>query len=211
MVTAAVGDLPAVQALAQGRRTVSSTALKNASGIEPSSTSSRNGTPVPTGPARPAARRWPGTGCESVPLSSNAAPAPTGRSMQIVVVSRNVDLDAEVGGQRGLDDLLLHLAVERDGDLPPHVVLAQGDQRVLLGELGERGVQRARRSGAARHDDGLQRRRREVARAGRRRARSPNASPIRTSRRPHSLPIRPAGTDRRGMSRRRPSNTPDRR
>ena len=37
-----VGDLPAVHALPSVSRTVSSTALMNAYGIEPSSTSSRN-------------------------------------------------------------------------------------------------------------------------------------------------------------------------
>ena len=52
------------------------------------------------------------------------------------------DVDAVVVGERRLDDLLLHLAVERDASSCV-VVLAQVDQRVLLGELGERDVQRA--------------------------------------------------------------------
>ncbi len=54
-------------------------------------------------------------------------------------------LDAEVGGQRGLDDLLLHLPVEGDGQLTGR--LPDVDQRVLLGELPqgdpERGPVRA--------------------------------------------------------------------
>ena len=110
---------------------------------------------------------WPGTGCGASSMTSTAAPVPTGRSTQIVVVSRKLDVEAEVVGQRRLDDLLLHLAVERDEQLLPHVVLAQVDQRVLLGELGQRGVQRARSAGAAGHDHRLQRRRREVVAAPR--------------------------------------------
>ena len=39
-----------------------------------------------------------------------------------------VDIDAEVVCERRLDHLLLHLAVERDGDLLPQLVLAQVDQ-----------------------------------------------------------------------------------
>ena len=82
-------------------------------------------------------------GLGSVPMISTAAPVPAGRSMQIVVVSRKVTVDAELVGQGRLDDLLLHLAVERDGDLLADVVLAEVDQRVLLGELVEGDVQRA--------------------------------------------------------------------
>ena len=48
------------------------------------------------------------------------------------------DVEAEVGRERRLDDLLLHLAVERDIDLLAAVVLADVDQRVLLGKLRER-------------------------------------------------------------------------
>ena len=84
-----------------------------------------------------------------MPISSTAAPVPTGRSMQMVVVSRKVDLDAEVVGEGGLDDLLLHLAVERHGDLLAQFVLPQVDQRVLLGELGRarRAARPCRRAG----------------------------------------------------------------
>ena len=52
-------------------------------------------------------------------------------------------VEPELRGQRRLDDLLLHLAVERQAQLLPRLVLVQADQRVLVGELGERVVQRA--------------------------------------------------------------------
>ena len=154
MVTDAVGDLPAVQSLLQrcGARSPRPP-LKNANGIEPE---------LDPQPERDAAVR-PGAGSTrrpiaarnglaSLPIISTASPTPTGRSTQIVVRLPERDVDAELVGQRGLDDLLLHLAVERDGDLLAHVVLPQVDQRVLLGELGERGVQRAvgRAAGTAR-------------------------------------------------------------
>ena len=48
------------------------------------------------------------------------------------------DVDSVVARQRRLDDLFLYLAVQRDGDLAPRVVLAYVDQRILLGELLER-------------------------------------------------------------------------
>ena len=76
-------------------------------------------------------------------MISTAAPVPMGRSMQIVVVSRNSTSMSKSFASVCLDDLLLHLAVERDEDLLPHVVLTEVDQRVLLGELGERDVERA--------------------------------------------------------------------
>ena len=71
------------------------------------------------------------------------------------------DVNAEFVRQRCLDNLLLHLTVERDGDFLANIVLPQVDQRVLLGELGERDVQRTSVSGAAGNDDGFQRRRGE--------------------------------------------------
>ena len=71
-------------------RTVSSTARKNAIGIEPSSTSMRNSTPEPgaAGSTRSpiVARNGLGGWCSR----SIAAPVPTGRSMQIVVDSRKL-------------------------------------------------------------------------------------------------------------------------
>ena len=48
------------------------------------------------------------------------------------------DLDSEVVCERRLDDLLLDVAVERDGDLIAGVVLPDVDQRILLGELRQR-------------------------------------------------------------------------
>jgi len=66
------------------------------------------------------------------------------------------DIDAEVACQRRLDDLLLHLAVQRDGCLLPSLVAAEVDQRVLLGELDERNVQRTPVGGTVRDDHRLQ-------------------------------------------------------
>ena len=50
--------------------------------------------------------------------------------------------DAEFVSQGCLDDLLLNFAVERDEQFLPDVVLAQVDERVLLCQLSQRGVQR---------------------------------------------------------------------
>ena len=72
------------------------------------------------------------------------------------------DVEAVVARQRRLDDLLLNLAVERDGQLAAHVVLPDVDQRVLLGELRERDAKPPAVVGSPRRDDGLQRRRREL-------------------------------------------------
>ncbi len=63
--------------------------MKNAYGIEPSSTSSRNSTPPPVGPGSTRSPTVARNGLPS-PISSYAAPVPAGRSTQIVVVSRNV-------------------------------------------------------------------------------------------------------------------------
>ena len=106
-----------------------------------------------------------------------------------------VDVEAELVRQRRLDDLLLHLAVERDGDLLPDVVLPHVDQRVLLGELGERHVERAPVGPAAGDDDRLEGRRGEVVLRPAPFGGMPIASPIRMSPRPQSLPICPAATD----------------
>ena len=73
------------------------------------------------------------------------------------------DRQAEVGGQGRPDDLLLDLTVERDVHLLAEVVLAQVDQRVLLGQLGEGRVQGAPVGGTAGDDHRLQGRRVEVA------------------------------------------------
>src|SRR5215211_7305534 len=95
-----------------------------------------------------------------------------------------LDLEVVIVRQRRSDDLFLHLTVERDVQFLAYVVLSQVDQRVLLGELGERDVQRALVGGAKWWRSGVVRG-------------SPIASPIRTSPRPQSLPIRPAATDAR--------------
>ena len=71
-------------------------------------------------------------------MNSAARPLPTGRSMQIVWLGPNVDLDAIVPRQRLRNDFLLHLAVETDRYLPLVVALAQRDERILLRELLER-------------------------------------------------------------------------
>src|SRR5207248_8591085 len=78
------------------------------------------------------------------------------------------DLEAEVVRERRLDDLLLHLAVERDRELLTTVVLADVDQWVLLRELRERDPQPCTILAPLRHDDGLQRRRGELTLRGRR-------------------------------------------
>jgi hypothetical protein len=117
-------------------------------------------------------------------MISTAAPVPTGRSMQIVVVAR----------ERRLDHVLLHLAVERERELPARRVEAQADERVLLGELPERGPQRAAVGRAARDDDGLERRRREVALGGGGRRCADRVADARV-REAADLAMRPAGTE----------------
>src|SRR5215468_12732105 len=72
------------------------------------------------------------------------------------------DRQAEVGSQRRLDDFLLDLAVQRDGDLLADVVLPDVDQRVLLGKLGERDAEGTGLAGVAGNGDRLQGRRREL-------------------------------------------------
>src|SRR5215211_2473070 len=73
-----------------------------------------------------------------------------------------LDVDVVVVLKRRPDDLFLYLAVERDESFLPAVVPPHVDQRVLLGELGERDVQRALVSGAAGNYDRFQRRRGEI-------------------------------------------------
>ena len=120
--------------------------------------------------------------------------------MQIVVVSRNADVEAEVVRQRRLDDLLLHLAVERDGELLPRVVLPDVDQRVLLGELRERDAERAlvvRRCGERRPSPA------SAGRSGARRSSAARRSRRRSGSRsrPQSFPISPADDRRRASAR----------
>ena len=74
------------------------------------------------------------------------------------------DVEAELVRQRRLDHFLLHLAVERDRELPADVVLPYVDQRILLGELRECDPEPCTVVGIARDDDRLERRRRELVR-----------------------------------------------
>ena len=155
----AVGDLPAEEALLQrvGGRTAPMLSAKLSTRLVDVHRHACEGRPAVgsrspsrAAPARCAARSWRETDSPPRCRISTASPVPTGRSMQIVVVSRKRDVDAEVVRQRRLDDLLLDLAVERDGDLLAGVVLPHVDQRVLLGELRERDAQRALVVGVAR-------------------------------------------------------------
>ena len=102
------------------------------------------------------------------------------------------DREAVLVGERRLDDLPLHLAVERDGDLRARVVLPDVDQRVLLGQLPERDAQPPAVRGIGRLDDRLERRRCEVVLDAARG--SPSQSPIWISPRPQSFAISPAAT-----------------
>src|SRR4051812_46691360 len=70
------------------RWTVSSTALMNDNGIDPSSTSSRNRTPEPTAAGSTRSPTVARNGLSPAPMNSAADPVPTGRSTQMVVVSR---------------------------------------------------------------------------------------------------------------------------
>src|SRR5688572_6390254 len=70
--------------------------------------------------------------------------------------------DVVVVRQRCPDDLFLHLTVERNEYFLPAVVLPHVDQRVLLGELGERHMQRAFVGGTSGNDDRFQCRRVEI-------------------------------------------------
>ena len=99
-------------------RTVSSTALKNASGIDPSSTSSRKSH---AGADRRRLDAQPDGGEERVGLLADDLDGRAGADRPLDADRRRLaegDVDAEVVRQRRLDDLLLHLAVERDGRSP---------------------------------------------------------------------------------------------
>ena len=90
--------------------------------------------------------------------------------MQIVVRSRKPTSMPSSARERLLDDLLLHLAVQRHERLVALAVLAQADHRILLGELHERRVHRCRLTDVVRDHRDLEHRRREDLRrpAGRR-------------------------------------------
>ncbi len=79
-----------------------------------------------------------------------------------------VHVEPELLGERRADDLFLDLAVQGERELRASLVVAQADERVGLGELGERQMQGALVAGAGGDDDGLQRGRREVLGPGRR-------------------------------------------
>ena len=93
---------------------------------------------------------------------SSAVPVPDGPFDADRRRFPEADLDPVLGRQGGLDHLLLDLAVQGDVDFLPDVVLADVDERVLLGELGDGGVQPRLVARVAGHHGGLQRRRREV-------------------------------------------------
>ena len=95
-------------------------------------------------------------GFGSTLISSTAAPVPDRPFDADRRALAEGDIDAEVGGQGRLDDLLLHLAVQRHGDLLAPFVLPQVDQRVLLGELVERDAQGPPVREPVRHHHGLQ-------------------------------------------------------
>ena len=94
-------------------------------------------------------------------MVSNALPVP-GVVPRRSWSSHEADLEAELVGQGVADDLLLHLPVEAHEHLLPHIVLAQVDQRVLLGELGQCHMQRSGLGRSVGGDHGLQGRRREM-------------------------------------------------
>ena len=107
-----------------------------------------------------------------------------------------VDGDAEVASEGVADHFTLDVAVQRDRDLAPRVVLPHVDQRVFLSEQVERGPQRMP---VARSSTGARPPRRAAARTAARirPGAAPIASPIRTGPRPPSLAICPPTTESR--------------
>ena len=77
-----------------------------------------------------------------------------------------LDGDGEVVGESLLDDLLLHLAVEREERLLVGIVLPEIDQRILFGELQESHMEGATITRAQRHDHCLECGRSEVVGSG---------------------------------------------
>ena len=73
-----------------------------------------------------------------------------------------LDCDPELVRERRFEHLLLHFAVEANRKLLAQVVLPDADQRVLLGEPGERIAEGHLVALVARCDHGLERRRREM-------------------------------------------------
>ncbi len=87
-----------------------------------------------------------------------------------------LDLDAVLLGQRRAEHLLLHLAVQRHGG-PALVVEPGGDQRVLVGQVGECHPQRRPQRGVDRLDRRLEGRRGEVVLLGPQRLAEPVTHP----------------------------------
>ena len=97
-------------------------------------------------------------------MTSSASPGPSGTLDAHDGRLAEVRGDPVVAFERRLDDLLLDLPVQRHRDLVPMVVLADVDERVLLGELGEGRAEAAGLVGPDRVHDGLERRPREPGR-----------------------------------------------
>jgi hypothetical protein len=137
--------------------------------------------------------------CVFALMTSSASPAPAGRSMQTVVVSRKSAAMPYSRSERGLDDLLLDLAVERHRDLVAVVVLADVDERVLLGELVQAAARLPPCSGPDRETTGLQRGTREARRDVLAAWRLADRIADRTVPRPRTVAISPgASVSRRG-------------
>ena len=145
--------------------------------------------------------------CVFARMTSSASPARAGPLDAHGGRLAEVGGDAVVALERRPDDLLLDLAVERDRDLVAVVVLADVDERILLGELGERRAEAARLLGPEREHDGLERRPREARRLGlaRRRLADRVADPNRT--RVRGPPPSPRRRARRAAAH-RPARTP---
>ncbi len=127
-------------------------------------TSSWNATPEPAGAGSTRNPSAAGNGLPGAPRCSTASPEVRG-TLDVDrgrLAERRVD--AEIAGQRGLDDLFLYLSVERDGQLVRS--LPDVDQRVLLGELPESDAERSPVTGTAGYHDRFQRRRGELVSLG---------------------------------------------
>ena len=171
-----------------------STLSKTWMGIDLTLTSSSNVTPEPGGSgeiARPTVARNGWAGDRRRRERSTAAPSAV-RSLDADRRRRSeLDLEAVVALQRLGDDLLLDLSVEREEQLLAGVVLAEVDEWVLLGEIGECVEHGPLLSAVTGHDRSLQRRRGEgelLAGVGG----GPKVSPMRAVESPWTLAISPA-------------------
>ena len=120
-----------------------STAAKKAGGIEPSSTSRPKSTPLSTGAGSTRSPTVARYGLASAPISSTAAPVPRSRSVQIIAVSRN--RTATPCSSSSSDPITCCCTSpyrdSRSSRCSPLPVDAQRDERVLLGEPVQGGVQ----------------------------------------------------------------------